>query len=93
MIQGKLWLIEVNGKPSIKGGGNDTMKSTLKNLMFEIVDIVHEIREKRLKGINVMKYDEIESELHYWQPIDLMHYDKYQCQLFDVDQLKLRDKH
>ena len=79
---GKLWLIELNACPSIKGGGNNTMQSTLKNLLFEMVDIVHEIREKRLNGINVTKHNDIDSEVKYWQPINIKHYDTHNTKLF-----------
>eukprot|EP00483_Globobulimina_turgida_P003183 UN03188 len=62
---GNFYVLEVNRCPSLSLVGYDTIKEMTRNMLKEMVDICLEIRELKMKNINVTQNTPLSSP-HYW---------------------------
>ncbi|ETO07331.1 hypothetical protein RFI_30060 [Reticulomyxa filosa] len=72
---GQPWVLKYNRQPLLSLTGTPTVKRIMEDLLEEMVDIVVDIRTKRLANVPVEKHADIMSTKH-WEPVTLHYYDK-----------------
>ncbi|ETO04533.1 hypothetical protein RFI_32864 [Reticulomyxa filosa] len=81
---GQPWVLEYNRQPLLSLTGTPTVKRMMEDLLEEMVDIVMDIRTKRLANVPVEKHADIMSTKH-WEPVTLHCYDKKPKTSFVLD--------